>query len=286
MPGRVYSYYPGCSLHATAREYDVSSRLVCQSLDIELKELSDWVCCGASSAHTTSPLLGLALPAHTLHQAEELGPPLAVACAMCFSRLKFAAHDLADETRLHLVKRALGKDFNNTASVVHLLQILDGEQKLPVSKPLQGLKVACYYGCLLVRPPEVMDLDDKENPQIMDRLLQRAGATTLDWGLKTDCCGASLPFARPDMVDRMSYRLLSQARDVGADCVAVACPMCHSNLDTRQSEMKARYGRSLNMPVLYFTQLMGIALELTAKQLMLNRHFVDPLPMLKGKGLA
>ncbi len=282
----AYSYYPGCSLEGTAKEYDRSTRLVCQALGIELKEMEDWVCCGASSAHTTSPLLGLALPAHELQHAEELGRPLAVACAMCFSRLKFAAHDLADETKLDLVKRALGKDFSNKATVVHLLQILDIEEKLPITRPLQGLKVACYYGCLLVRPPDVMRFDDKENPQIMDRLLQRVGAQTLDWGLKTDCCGASLPFARPDMVDRMSYRLLAQAREAGADCVAVACPMCHANLDTRQGEMKARYDQTWKMPVLYFTQLVGIALGLTSAQLMLNRHFIDPVPMLKGKGLA
>lgn len=278
MKSSVYAYYPGCTLHSTAREYDVSARLVCQTLGIELREVRDWVCCGASSAHSTSRLLGLVLPARELKAAEEMELPLAVACAMCYSRLKLAAHELGDRAMLELVKGIVGGDHLEAVEVVHLLEVLDGRMDVPLKRPLTGLKVACYYGCLLVRPQGILDGDDTERPQAMDRLMQALGAETVDWDFKTECCGASLPLTRRDIVLTLSHRLLSQARQVGADCIAVACPMCHSNLDA--------YQREKEMPVLYFTQLLGLALGLSPRELLLNKHFVDPVSMLKAKGLA
>lgn len=284
---KTYAYYPGCTLHSSAKEYDVSARLVCEKLDIGLQELEGWICCGASSAHTTSELLSIALPAHELLAAEELGLPLTVACAMCFSRLKYTAHELADGEKLSLISELLGKELHNTTEVVHLLEVFhDIKDAIPVSRPLSGLNIACYYGCLLVRPREIVNLDDDENPQMMDRLMEALGAGTIDWDFKTACCGASLPLTRRDMVMKMSHRILSQARQKGADCVAVACPMCQSNLDMFQKEMKAVYEDDFELPVLYFTQLTGLALGLSPKQLLINNHYTDPLPMLKEKGLA
>jgi heterodisulfide reductase subunit B len=285
MARAIYAYYPGCTLRSTAKEYDASTRLVCNELGIELRELEDWTCCGASSAHTISRLLGIALPARELQAAEEMGLPLAVACAMCYSRLKLAAHELSDGATLNLVSGILGKEFHNAVEVVHLLKVLENEA-IPVKRPLTGVRVACYYGCLLVRPPDIVGFDDEENPQIMDRLVEVLGAQAIDWGFKTECCGASLPLTHPDIVLRLSHRLLSQAKRSGADCLAVACPMCHSNLDTHQKEMKAKYKDDFELPVLYFTQLVGLALGLSPKQLLLDKHLTDPLPMLRNKGLA
>ena len=284
--GRVYSYYPGCSQLATAEEYDVSARLVSHKLGIQLHELENWICCGASAAHSTDHLLSLALPANTLSQAGEKGLPLAVPCAMCFSRLKFALHELEDKNTRELVGRAIGKELSTDVTVEPMLKILaDDEIVIPIEKPLAGLNVACYYGCLLVRPPEVVNFDDAENPQTMERLMQKLGAEPVEWGLKTSCCGAGVAFPRLDVVLKLSYRLLSLAKERGADCVAVACPMCHANLDMYQNDMKAKYGQKLDLPVLYFTQLMGLALGFSPKELLLNRHITNPLPMLRRKGL-
>jgi heterodisulfide reductase subunit B len=287
MRPHTYAYYPGCTLHSTAKEYDISARLVCQKLGIKLQELEDWTCCGASSAHSTSRLLGIALPARELQAAEGMGLPLTVACAMCFSRLKNAAYELTDKAKLGLVSDLIGREFRNATEVVHLLKVLyEASDGMPLKRPLKGLKVACYYGCLLVRPQDVVNFDDVEDPQIMDRLIEKLSAEGIEWDFKTACCGASLPLTRRDVVLKLSHRILSQARQLGADCVAVACPMCQSNLDTYQKEIEATYKDKLELPVLYFTQLVGLALDFSPKQLLLDKHFTDPMPMLKDKGLA
>jgi heterodisulfide reductase subunit B len=289
MTQRVYAYYPGCTLHSTAKEYDASTRLVCNELGIELRELKDWACCGASSGHSMGRLLGVALPARELQLAEEGGLPLVAPCAMCYFRLKVAAHELVDEITLNTVRGLLAKEFRNAAKVVHLLEVVAEDKETVRSKlkrSLAGMRVACYYGCLLVRPRDILQFDDEENPQMMDRLMEMLGAESIDWGFKTECCGASLPLARPDIVLRLSHRILSQAKQSGADCIVVACPMCHSNLDTHQKEMKEKYEDGIGLPVLYFTQLLGLALGFSARQLLLDKHLTDPLPMLGDKGLA
>ena len=287
MSTNTYAYYPGCTLHSTAKEYDVSARAVCRQLGIELQELDGWTCCGASSAHTTNETLAITLPARDLRSAEAKGLPLAVACAMCFNRLKYTAHALADKEKLDSINKLIGDGLRNTTEIVHLLQILyDRRKSIAVGKPLKGLKVASYYGCLLVRPQEITHFDDPENPQMMDKLMTTLGAQPLEWDFKTACCGASLPLSRRDIVVKLSYRILLQAKQLGADCVAVACPMCQMNLDAYQNEMVKQYGKKIEMPILYFTQLAGLAMGLSPKELDLDKHFTDPLPMLKNKGLA
>lgn len=287
MAREVYAYYPGCTLKTTGKEFDISARLVCDKLGIELQELEDWVCCGASSAHSTSHLLALALPAQELQSAEAKGLPLAVACAMCFSRLKYTAHALKDKALSSQISQALGKSVSNKVAVKHLLEILDPQSRtFPVKKQLSGLKVACYYGCLLVRPKEITEFDDEENPQKMDRLISALGAEAIPWEFKTECCGASLLFAHPEAVLKLSHRILFQAKQAGSDVVAVACPMCQSNLDAHQKEMRREFPDFTEIPVLYFTQLMGLSFGFSPGQLLLDKHFVNPLPLLSQKGLA
>lgn len=282
---RTYAYYPGCTLHATAREYDTSFRLVCQALGLELRELENWICCGASSAHATDHLLGVSLPAHTLQGAAKAGLPLMVPCAACYSRLKLAAHEMEDKTLRQQVAQALGEEIKEPTPVWHPLQVL-AKEKISAKKSLAGLKVACYYGCLLVRPKGVMKFDDPENPQIMDRLLASLGAEAVPWGFKTECCGAGMSMPRQDMVLKLSYRILQQAVQAGADCVATACPLCHANLDLYQKKMAKQLGEGLNLPIFYFTQLVGLALGLPAQSLGFDRHFTQPMPLLRSKGLA
>jgi heterodisulfide reductase subunit B len=256
-------------------------------LGIELREIEDWTCCGASSAHSTSKLLGYALPARNLQLADEMGLPLTTPCPACFSRLKFATHDLRDGKLRGMVSEALGKEFRNKATVLPILGAVMPEDVRPaVQKPLAGLKVACYYGCVFVRPGKVAEFDDEENPQSMDRLLAAAGAETIDWAFKTECCGASMAIPRPEVVHRLTGRILAAAKRLGADCIAVPCPMCHANLDQRQGEISRALGEQMSIPVLYFTQLLGLALGQAASTMMFERHFTNPMPMLRDKGLA
>jgi heterodisulfide reductase subunit B len=282
----TYAYYPGCSLHSSAREYDVSTRLVAGALGIELKELEGWICCGASAAHSTDHLLGLALPAHNLKLAAEAQLPIAVPCAMCFSRLKYTVDALKDAGKKAKIERALDARIEKAVAVISILQAFDvniPEEK--IGKPLNGLKVACYYGCLLARPKEITGVDDENNPLMMDRIMTRLGAEPIAWGLKTECCGASLTLTRPDMVVQLSHRILALAKNLGADCLAVACPMCQMNLDTQQKAIEKKYGEKPGIPVIFFTQLIGLALGISPEKLLLNRLITDPMSLLADKGL-
>ena len=283
---QTYSYYPGCSLHGMAREYDRSLRLIAAKVGLELRELPDWTCCGSSGAHSTDELLALALPARNLALAEAAGWPVLAPCALCFNRMKVTQHELQNAAQREKVEQVLagGRSLAliSQLQVVSLLQALGGDEMLAaveaaVTRPLAGLKVVSYYGCLLVRPPEIVQPDSLENPQTMDRLVARLGAQALDWPFKTECCGGGLAMTRTDIVLELGRRLLRMARDVGADAVAVACPVCHSNLDARQGQIKAKFGDDFRMPILYVTELMGLAFGFSPRELMLDKHLTDAM---------
>lgn len=286
-----YSYYPGCSLHASAKEYDESTRGLFRALDIGLKEVPDWCCCGATPAHNVDELLSLSLCAKNLELSEQVEGDLAVACAACFSRLKVAQHKLADhpETRKQ-VEYALDAPLAVEKPVKHLLEILASDFGLDrlaaaVKKPLTGLKVASYYGCLLTRPPGVPQLDCAEAPTIMERVIAAAGAEPVDWSHRLECCGANFTLSRPGVVLKLSGDILASARRAGADCVMVACPLCHGNLDIRQQEIEEASGERYGMPVFYMTQLLALAVGVSSRQLGLDSMIVNPMPLLKEKGL-
>ena len=286
-----YSYYPGCSLHASASEYDLSTREVFKALGIGLDEVPDWICCGATPAHNVDELLSLSLCAKNLELAEQVPGDMAVACAACFSRLKFAQHVLKEnEQKLHQVEQAIDAKVPLEQSVKHLLEILVqdlGTERLSqaVRKPLSGLKVACYYGCLLTRPPEVPQLDDCEAPTIMERLLQAVGAETVDWTHRMECCGANFTLSRPGVVLQLTNAVLDSAKAAGADCIMVGCPLCHGNLDIRQKEIEGVYYRSYDMPIFYLTQLVGLALGVPADRLGMDALIVSPQRLLREKKL-
>ncbi|MGE0920197.1 CoB--CoM heterodisulfide reductase iron-sulfur subunit B family protein [Trichlorobacter lovleyi] len=286
-----YSYYPGCSLHASASEYDLSTREVFAALGIGLDEVPDWICCGATPAHNVDELLSLSLCAKNLELAEQVPGDMAVACAACFSRLKFAQHVLKEnEQKLHQVEQAIDARVPLDQPVKHLLEILVqdlGAERLSqaVKKPLSGLKVACYYGCLLTRPPEVPQLDDCEAPTIMERLLQTVGAEAVDWTHRMECCGANFTLSRPGVVLQLTNAVLDSAKAAGADCIMVGCPLCHGNLDIRQKEIEGVYYRSYDMPIFYLTQLVGLALGVPADRLGLDALIVSPQRLLREKML-
>jgi heterodisulfide reductase subunit B2 len=286
-----YAYYPGCSLHASAAEYDLSVRELFKALNIGLQEVPDWFCCGASPAHNVDELLSLSLCAKNLELAGKINGDLAVACAACFSRLKFTQHTLGkNEVKRMQVEKAIDAPVSLSGKVKHLVDILArdfGLERLAaaVKKPLSGLTIACYYGCLLTRPPDVPELDECEAPTIMEDLLGSMGASTVSWTHRMECCGANFTLSRPGVVIQLTNAILDSARAADADCVVVACPLCHGNLDIRQREIERIYKTKYSMPIFYITQLVGLAVGLSADKLGLEALIVDPMPLLKKKGL-
>ena len=283
-----YTFFPGCSLEATAKDFQTSTLAMAGKVGLELAELEDWICCGSTAAHSSDPLLADALPAQNLRAAK--GQTVAVACAACYSRLKMANHHIASDAAVRAkVAKVVGGDYDGLTPVRHLLEILSEDLGPAVAKairrPLTGLKVACYYGCLLSRPPEVTQFDDAENPTVMDRLLQTAGAIPVDWPHKTECCGASFSITDSSIVVELTNRVLGMAQAAGVDCVATACPLCQLNLDMRQRDVELKYGRRYNLPIFYFTQLLGLAMGCSASDVSLSSLIVDPLPLLRSKGL-
>ncbi len=278
------SYYPGCSLHGTAREYDDSIRGVSKLLDIQLHELEDWTCCGASSAHCTDEELAIELAARNLAIAEKSDRELLVPCVACYSRFKAAEKEVKDDSKkVHFPYQ--GKVPIRYALDFFCNEEISEEVKKKRVKPLSGLKVACYYGCLTVRPPKVTGIQEYENPQHMDRLMKCLGADPVPWSYKTDCCGASLVMTRTDIVRKLNDRLLSMAMEAEADCLVTGCPMCQANLDTRQEELEKETGKKYNLPILYFTELMGLTLGHRDAKKWFARHITDPIKVLSSRGL-
>lgn len=277
-----YAFFPGCSLESTAWDFDRSTRAVCGALGIDLVDIPDWVCCGSTPAHTHNAQLAVALPALNLKKAQTMNAPVVAACASCYSRLRFANYALknsADEREK--TARITGESYDGSVEVIHLLDLLtnriDREQiNQRIKKPLSGLRVASYYGCLLSRPAEVSGFESPDHPCSMDDLMSIAGATPVDWPYKTECCGASLSLTDSAVTSRLGYKLLKMAREAGADCICVACPLCQLNLDLRQSDALATGEPMAELPVLYVTQLLGLALGISSEDLGIDALSVNP----------
>ena len=267
-----YAFFPGCSLESTAWDFNRSTKAVCRALDIELEEISNWVCCGSTPAHGTSSSLAVALPVLNLQKAQAMDAPVMTACASCYARLRTANHKVQnDAEERDRVERITEQPYDGNVAVHHVLDVLVNQYGLDeirarVKRPLTGLRVACYYGCLLTRPPEVVAFDDPEHPTSMDDLLAAVGAEPIEWPFKTECCGAALSMTNAAVAGRLGHKLLSMARQAGAECVAVACPLCQVNLDLRQADAKRAGGDLPATPALYVTQLLGLALGLSSKE--------------------
>lgn len=273
-------FYPGCSLKGSSREYAESVLAVAEAFEIKLEEITDWNCCGATAAHNLNRVLSLALPARILSLAEKQGlKEIVVPCAACYRRLTVTHHELSGNPDLKAeVSKANGLDYNGIVGILNIIQMLD-KYVTPnlegrIVKPFDH-KVACYYGCYLVRPHEILKFDREEDPQSMDQLMLKTGATPIDWAFKTECCGAGLSVARTNSVGRLSGKIIGDAKDRGAEVIIVACPMCHSNLDMRRDAINSFLGEQVDIPVLYATQALGLAVGLDRKALGLQRHFVN-----------
>ncbi|MDR0842804.1 MAG: CoB--CoM heterodisulfide reductase iron-sulfur subunit B family protein [Acidobacteriota bacterium] len=279
-----FSYFPGCSLHGTSKEFDESVHGVLSLLDVKLHELDDWTCCGATSAHALDEKLAVEMPARNLAIAEKANLDLLVPCASCYSRFKGAEYAV----KQHGEKNSF--DYKGNVPIRFVTDYLcDKEQvteiKKKLVKKLTGLKAVCYYGCLPVRPPKLTGIKDYENPMHMDNLLRQLGSDPLQWSYKTDCCGASLMFTRLDIFKKLIGKILTKAKETGADCMVACCSMCQMNMDTRQQEVEKDLGKAIGLPVLYYTELIGLAMGHPDVEKWLKRHFVDPIPMLRSKGL-
>jgi len=280
-----YSYYPGCSAHSTGLEYSLSTEATLRQLDVELEEIEGWNCCGASSAHALSHRLALTLPARNLALAQQAGGDLVIPCAACYNRLKGAELALRSNSEARAeIEADVGFNFTGQVRIRPLLAILHedfGPQRVAAEtrRPLSGLKVVPYYGCLLVRPPRVAQFDDPDDPRLMASLLRAAGAEVMPWSHATDCCGAGLSLPRSDAVYRLVGRLAERAREAGAEALVTACPLCQVNLEMRQPARP-------RLPAFYFTELLGLAFDLPEARRWWPKHLIDPRPLLRSHNLA
>jgi heterodisulfide reductase subunit B len=276
------AYYPGCSLKGTSFEYEVSLLKILEALNIEVKEIPDWNCCGASAAHSINHNLSIALPARNLAIAEQGGFESVLApCAACSSRLKTAQYELnLDDILKKKVADSLEMSYSASLSISNMLEFLlniAGKDKIKslVKRPLSAVKVASYYGCLLVRPPKIMKFDDPEAPTSMDELVALTGASAVDYPYKTECCGAINSLSKPDVVMALTGKILYNIKKHGADLVVVACPLCHSNLDVRQREIERKYAEKIGLPVLFITELLGLSFGFSPRELAIDGHMVN-----------
>jgi heterodisulfide reductase subunit B len=273
------AYYPGCSLHGTAKEYGASTEDVARTLGVELEELADWNCCGASSAHMTNDDLAFSLAARNLGIMDKTGLDLVVPCSACFQRLKRAEKRLLAKEKPEGVSVTFSGDHQiKWAPDFFWKDVGEKAIRARIKQTLDGLKTVCYYGCLTSRPPEITDAEHPENPVALDKLMKLLGADVRDWSYKTDCCGGNLTLTKPDISAKMTGKLADMAREAGAECIVAACPLCQSNLDMGQPEGVEP------LPVFYFTELLGLALGEPAEK-WLGSHIIDPRPLLRDKNL-
>ncbi len=281
-------YFPGCSLHSTAKNYELSTQAIFKTLGVQLEEVPDWNCCGSTPAHMTDHLLALSLSARNLALAEKAGMKEIMApCAACFGHMRAAEVECEESKEtFDKVQTAIEMKYNNSVHVINILELLVdriGIDKVAkqVKKPLRGIRVAPYYGCLLTRPAKIAQFDHPTNPTSMDRLFEALGADVVPWTAKTDCCGSSHVLTRLDVVVDLSGRIVYAAQDAKADVIATACPMCMSNLDLRQGEMTKAFGRTASVPVMYLTEIVGMALGIPNAQLGTRKHVVSTDPVVR-----
>lgn len=284
------AYYPGCSLSGSAKELDMSIKAISGPLGMELVEVPDWNCCGASSAHSTGHFLSAALPARNVIKAEGAGcEEFTAPCPACYVRSFLAQQELNENTEMRQhIENALGQKIEpSDIKIKNVIEIfMDKITPAHVKKPLKGLKVVNYYGCALVKPPKTFGFfDDPENPQSLDKMMETLGAESIQWPYKTECCSASLCFTNQDATWKVCRDILQMARDSGAKAIVVACTLCQNNLDMRQSQVNKKYKTNFNIPIIYFTQLMGLAMGIPAEKLGFDKAFVDAKPLLQSLNL-
>ncbi len=302
-------YYPGCTLKEKTTNLNDTTLLSTELLGLELVELPEWTCCSATHPLTTQKIMNLVPQARILFNVKMLGENrFTTTCTFCYSTLKRANRLIKDDP---LVKKRINaflqddkripeynideevyefEEYNGEVEVVHLLEVLKNDIGFDsitnkIKKELKGLRVAPYYGCKLLRPPKEVKFDDPENPSIMEDFIESLGCEVIDYPFKTECCGSYLSISRPEIAAKSSYKILQSAQRRGADVIILTCPLCYYNLDRKQKEIKSEYPEFKTIPVVFFTQLLAIALEVEEKVLGFNQHYIDPLPLFKEKNI-
>jgi heterodisulfide reductase subunit B len=282
MAEKEYAYFCGCSLEGTAKEYDESIRAVMKALGVSLVEPDDWSCCGSTPAHTVSHVFAAALAARNLSLVEKMNKDvLTTPCPSCLMAFKKAQHGMSGSEEFKAeVNELLDEPYDCGVESKSSLQIIYediGPEEIAarVTHIMPDLKVAPYYGCILSRPPEIANFDDPENPVSMDNLLKAAGIEVADFAFKLECCGAAFGVPKREMVNRLSGKVIEMAVDAGANCIVVACPLCQQNLDLRQEQINSVTGSKYNIPIVYFTQLLGLAFGMSPKELGMDKLFVN-----------
>ena len=287
----TYPYFPGCTLYTKAKDLDEAGKRAGQKLGFTLEELPYWTCCGATFPLAEDYDMALASPTRVLARARQQGDKVVTLCAVCHNVLKRTNHVMkTNETRRVKVTDFIQEPYDGDLDVVHYLEVLRDDVsfeglKAKVEKPLQGLRVAPFYGCLLLRPKAEMQMDDPDNPRIFEDLLRALGAEPVDFPLKAECCGAFQVVHSDAMATRCSREIIASAKTRGADLLVTACPLCQFNLEDRQAEMARAEQGFKGLPVLYFTQLLALALGDSAEALDVTRHHTDPRPVLAARGL-
>ena len=278
-----FAYYPGCSARGSSKDYEMSTQAVCKALDMRLVDIPDWNCCGSTPAHAVDTELSAALCVRNLDiAAQQKAELLLTPCPSCLSNLRMASKRMENPAFRRRVDELLdGPSAKQFPPVTYVMQGIAGQMDMDaiaarVRQSLKGLKLVAYYGCLMSRPAEIMNFGDPENPTLMEEMMSACGAEMLDFPLKTACCGASFGIPERPMTAKNSGRILELATRLGADAVVVACPLCQMNLDLRQDQASKEMDTRFNMPVLYFTQMMGIAFDLPEEELGLNKLCVSP----------
>lgn len=283
------AYFPGCSLHSSSELYDVQCKSVLGKLDIALREIADWNCCGATSAAKIDDFLALALPARNLGIADATGlAEIVIPCSSCYSRTLVAQQRLAADPKLAgEINAELGAKVTGRIKVSSILEVLlpkvrSGEIAKKVQRKLAGLKPAAYYGCLLTRFPSAVPVPDSvENPQGMETLCRALGAEPVEWGFKTDCCGASAAVNDTDQALLLMSRIINDAIARGANCFVTTCPMCQLNLDAYQNQVREKHGIRARLPVYLITELLGVAFGMSPGELQIDRHLEESVGLLK-----
>ena len=286
-------YYPGCTLQASSSLYDVQSRRIFNEVGINLKEIEDWNCCGATSAGKVNDFLAVAMPARNIGIAETDGfSEIVIPCSACYSRTLVAQKRLEDDPMLKKeINTELTKKVQGTIKVSSILEVLltkvaSGELAEKVSQKLKGLKPVCYYGCMQTRfPYKVSVPDDVENPQGMETVLKVLGAKPLDWSYKTDCCGASAAVNDEEAALNLMARIMKDAVAREANCLVVTCPMCQLNMDSYQDQVCEKQGIKERLPVYFITEMIGVAMGVGVEELQIDRHFVESTELLKELNL-
>ena len=284
-----YLYFPGCSLKGTGKAYEEALLAVFKALGVELAELDDWNCCGATAYMSVDETKSYALAGRNLALAERESLDVIAPCSACYLVLNKTQHALNEapgiRKKVTNALKAAGLDYKGKVKVRHPLDVLVNDIGLPelakkIKSPLKGHKFAPYYGCQIVRP--YATFDDQENPVTMDKLVKAAGAECVTWPLKTRCCGGSLTGTVPEVGLRLAYILIREAKKRGAEAVVTVCPLCQFNLDGYQDKIAQKY-EAVDMPIMYFTQVLGLAMGLHASELGLKRGIISADAVLAGR---